>query len=1481
MKQEHHPKSIRLNNQGANTSDEKIYVGAGDNGSYLDSNNMRRKSYDGNDMDLEKIRGEEVIPSLVTPVNPEDYFCIGSTSVKYRRVEVWVDTTAAAPPFIRIDGTIVCQSVDLPFTKDYPLQIDVNEGCGEEGEIFLTDHNTTPLIFDIKDLLDNVATPKYFAGFNYDIYTVNLNKPLDIPVFVQLENVGGSGGLPVGVYEYGIAYVTKSGDRTAISEKTPPIPIVRALSEGTRVFPWVRTYGDTPNSQSNTSFAPRIRFRVTNDLNFDSIEIIRFDYNTGEGINFTPTARVVGRIDISDGEIGIVDFIDPTDSDRNIQLSVEEETQQSYLIETAKGIRYYGNRLVMANIKVVEKVDTSNFKSINDNKIFPVLEKLGTSGHNNPWHHSYRSSYMGGEKETFAVHFWDAVGGKTFVKEDDDLKNIQYPNRRDVMSSDSQDYSYQGFPTMADVDGNVSAVFESFDHVNAVSKGDYDNFKNILKKGSRLETTVDENSATDHEDYQAADGITALTVKAPWLNWRPGNQTDQGDSHDMLPNVEVDSDGFFGAGNKFDYDPDCFSPEYYAKGYALAGLENIPAWAKSFSVVRTEPAGRVVCQGLGMYKILPGSYRGNSSDKITKKHKSQMWFFSPDIDSGIISQAEIDNIRQNPGDYKVQFVSPLGFFSEAYSFESNAFKDHLVDMMSYARVQRDNGEINPGSGPTSGPGGYVYYNKYRGVDSPLFDVNGGWFSGSNGNKEMGINLFDEIREGRGSYFVIGFDEDIYGVRNVGGTAKRDFDDDGLKNWTEPFYMINIIKTGAEAPNEDIQGFKSTATHVKLESIIGLGDGVDLIQEFPLVDERWEDCCRVGNPQPTDLYLYLRNVDDNTERIFYDVSDSTAPQIAAIIADIIANGFWISPSGFQVVGIYTHENLGSGVKKNHEFVIKFDQAGYYPEANEYIVVKYDNRIPIRFFGGDTFVGETIFAPIDRELKLTDNSDDPEDTEQFVLNAGWPYGRLKMNPRYFRTKNTTAVNKIQDDDWFSFSHLRQMCMMFNCDTRIAAHFAFEEDYPKQFYPLTHYVMRPNVWDDTLTLRENNIFDEYEVEYPGEFPDRFRYGGLRFLQNYNADYSSRGRIEFFSRPDIGFDEKYEFCNRVIWSLPRATNQQDSPGLKTFLVGNTFDIEDGQGEIKFLYAATYSDKGSNIYAVTERGVCLLLTNKSILSNVDANFLTSVSSDQFIAQEFWVDREIGCSGQFWRGKAEGTAGVPSDMGDSELEFCVWPNRDSVFILIGNQVKDVGENKYINTLTPYLSAHPLDTSEHMTGIFDENHDEYWLEVQVGEDRQNFKLSLEDFRWTGRQDYRFDKYVFVDGEMYGMKGYFTYTLNKGFLIDGNPIECWMKQVFSKEPYSDKEFIRIGAETGGRSGVKPTKIEFLDQNDNIIAEMSEALYGPDWLLRYDHWEQFIPRQPGVGQNDGDRIQDQLLIYKIIHNLAGDFKIVNTSVQYKVLK
>jgi len=53
------------------------------------------------------------------------------------------------------------------------------------------------------------------------------------------------------------------------------------------------------------------------------------------------------------------------------------------------------------------------------------------------------------------------------------------------------------------------------------------------------------------------------------------------------------------------YRPDNFSPTPVATGFSIGGVDpdKLPEWVTSFSVVRTEPAGRVVCQGIGTYSL--------------------------------------------------------------------------------------------------------------------------------------------------------------------------------------------------------------------------------------------------------------------------------------------------------------------------------------------------------------------------------------------------------------------------------------------------------------------------------------------------------------------------------------------------------------------------------------------------------------------------------------------------------------------------------------------------------------------------------------------------------------------------------------------------------------------------------------------------------------------------------------------------------------
>ena len=160
--------------------------------------------------------------------------------------------------------------------------------------------------------------------------------------------------------------------------------------------------------------------------------------------------------------------------------------------------------------------------------------------------------------------------------------------------------------------------------------------------------------------------------------------------------------------------------------------------------------------------------------------------------------------------------------------------------------------------------------------------------------------------------------------------------------------------------------------------------------------------------------------------------------------------------------------------------------------------------------------------------------------------------------------------------------------------------------------------------------------------------------------------------------------------------------------------------------------------------------------------------------------------------------------------------------------------------------------------------------------------MRNFYWIGVRDYRFDTYFNHKGDFHGCRDLETYRLEEGVLINGEPIVYELTQVVAN-PDVDMEFVRIYIETGGRQGEKPVAVQFLDpETMDVMCELSLAARGTDlYLKQYDSWEQFIPRKDASYDPNEYRIQDRLLIYKIIHNLEADFKVVNTIVQVKDIK
>ena len=719
---EGHPKDIKSNWKGINHNTEREISGAGDTGEYLDGKNGRITSTRGNNMSFEKIRGEE---ELYSNYVSGAWYCLGSITVKDQLFEIWVDETSVDDPKITIDGVVVAQSPNLPFLIDFPVQMDKNDNC-LGGEVFITDNNTPPLIFDVKDMVDSLVDDptKYFQDFDLSLYSINLSTPLDIPVFKELVNIGSGGGLPVGQYQYAVRYVNESGDRTNFGPLTPPIPVVRAVSSASIQFPSVKTFGDASNILSPTSYGVKLRFRVTNIFNYDFVEIKRLAYNTNSGVDFVPVGQIIAKLEISPGEISVRDFVDPTQSNVTDTLADDEELNDLTSIEKAKAIRYHDKRLVLMNIERASKdSDGIVLEELNGEKIFPILEHIGKAGHSDPVNMTYKRNYTSGERFSFAPVFFDGVGSRGFAVDAPELRNFDIPNRRDPLTSaNSVNWSSSQLPTAANVnsDAVVGKTFEAFDLHLPDSRTDTCNFKNIQSgTGGKPDTITDILCPAEFDVF----------VRGQDIGYRPYTPVGKNDTdtsgHNYRQTVSVDP----GSGGFTDYFPKGFSPDYYTKGVAIAGISNIPSWAKSFSIARSRPAGRVICQGLGMYSI-----------------------YSPDIDSGFTGSGVVEDMSANASEYSIQLISPLGFFSEIYSFDDQASNaDRQIDMISYARVLEDSGLINPGE---SGVGidNHVAYNKYR---NSLDAAGGGVFSSDGGNVEIPLTGFEVVTDNdRGVFYKL-------------------------------------------------------------------------------------------------------------------------------------------------------------------------------------------------------------------------------------------------------------------------------------------------------------------------------------------------------------------------------------------------------------------------------------------------------------------------------------------------------------------------------------------------------------------------------------------------------------------------------------------------------------------------------------------------------------------------------------------------------
>jgi hypothetical protein len=453
------------------------------------------------------------------------------------------------------------------------------------------------------------------------------------------------------------------------------------------------------------------------------------------------------------------------------------------------------------------------------------------------------------------------------------------------------------------------------------------------------------------------------------------------------------------------------------------------------------------------------------------------------------------------------------------------------------------------------------------------------------------------------------------------------------------------------------------------------------------------------------------------------------------------------------------------------------------------------------------------------------------------------------------------------------------MWTAETRINLSFAFNNESPEkanidQHFPLVNYITRPYKWnagseeDRTTFENNNNLNPLYFSKYGFEW-NWWAFGGFRFTPQTNIDYTkSQTTTIYTSTPSVGFTEQWEYCTRIIWSERRPINIQNTPTVKTFSASNYFDISDDTGEIKFAWSSLSEDKGNNLYAVTDNGICLLLVDKRIIHEINANELATIGSDVGgILNQLWIDRTIGMTDETWRSWAE----------YSNVLFFI--NDRGVFGFSDNQLTELSRNGFYELFErKFLSKLEDGYISNLCGVYNVKNKEYIFNIEFEREHSTMIYGVDQKALQCQSSYNYDKYLQLGHRLYGMRDAQTFELGIGNTLFDGDMACYIAGLSDKDAYFDKEFIRIRV----NSPSKPEQIYFYDsyddyKNDNY-SSMVDAVANPIAIKDYYGYECYIPRKDLAPHY---RQQGRVLIFKIVSTTDEEFLVVSTGVQYKALK
>jgi len=1286
-------------------------------------------------------------------------------------IEFWYNISTYVRT-IYIGGLKVAEHADIPGTRVNIIDAAIDE---DDGIIYITDGITSPVFYDLYDVVDSFATQKYFTEYDKEIYRLQLVTSTNMPIFIGLEHVGAGSGLIGGGYTYSIRYADTQGNVTNWSPATPVIPV---HSENTTSTPGYTksglfTTGDEPGGL--TSKGIRIRFRVTNEAGFAYMQIKRTAHNAGQSPDFTPNPEYLnlvadangGAVDISSMVYGIIDFIDKKGLD---WLPLDEASElESSAIKTAQTVRLVDGRLVLGGIvyeaRDLTSVSDSAFIVDSESKrAQPVNMDLGFEGFSKTWNQVYRKNSTRGEKFGYAAQFIDDLGGLTFAVPIPGLENYQMPNRRDAMTGVSEVLS-----NLYTVERPEYALYDSDD-------GDsWDRAYEVLSR-------VWQNTAPGGTAHSPA-MLAVPGVSPSFGSFQPFYPSGKGDNQDYGFRSDIPCDDM--DGNSYNFHQS-LNNHIWSLGWAFTGIDKsyLPDWVRGFKIVRTPPAGRVLAQGLAMYVFDEQGWTSPTDKEATKIH-----LYAPDIDPAYGNLGYLyDDIGNNPDDYQIQLVSCLGFNTSAYSGSIITTDYHSVDLLSYANIYYENyiyNALDPSSKIGRGAG-HVTFGRWRNYLGLSGGNMGAGITSRSPNYLFDISAVAKVdggqygnAQGRTNMLELTVDAAIYAQLN--GLTSATGDSDVNRAFHEPVYIVNIVRNDVDILTTNTQAYQDTGVYQKFESIIGTAVGGSG-QTYLIVDERWEDFAAkgAGTVDADDVrYIYVN------DQKWMDVTEETGGNIATWGASVNSGG-GLGVGSFTVYGdtfygMYTVsgtqiDNDSATVKtldQKSAIYIEFDVVAtinFYPPEGDEIKIVYNNNSPIIVFGGDSFVGEVFNAFVDNKVNGTRQMTDTAAAgvvEQLCLNGpmpAWTYQIAGVNnavfiPRitkeadnggggytraYYENERTPVDDIIPDDYDINTGLIRQWVFGFICESKSNTALAYGDNYPRR-----NYVQRPSCYTirDTGETPEEyynrvQVYDEYYDTFGDEYL-LWDWGGFVTPQMLNYDYTKDVASRAVTKPLAGYAERTEFLQRLAFSLDKNPAIQNSPSLRTFLPINYYDLKRADlGQISILYDAV-SGQGRNLYAVTESGIALVITNKTILRGAVGEHIGLIDLEgSFIQDEIWLNTAVGCPKVLARSKSEGVIETPSNQFVQALS---WINNKGVMLFFNNDVKNIITN-WRDEMYAICRKLPAGVNyPSLATMFNEKDNELWVQFPS----QMYVFNFYQNNWTHKLPHLYDRMLFIDkaGESY--------------------------------------------------------------------------------------------------------------------------------------